>query len=84
MIMKSEIGLDKYRVGRDSSIRGKQFIAFVAGILRNKIILASKAMLEKKSNPARYSTVAIIKGLLRIQIKRMPGYIYPCDEHKCP
>ena len=76
MIMKSEIGLDTYRVGKDSSIRGKQFIAFVAGILRNEILLASKAMLEEKSNPARYSTVAIIKELLRIQIKRMPGDIY--------
>ena len=76
MIMKSEIGLDTYRVGKDPSIRGKQFIAFVAGILRNEILLASKAMLKEKSNPARYSTVAIIKELLRIQIKRMPGDIY--------
>lgn len=76
MIMKSEIGLDTYRVGKDSSIRGKQFIAFVAGILRNEILLASKAMLDEKSNPARYSTMAIIKELLRIQIKRMPGDIY--------
>ena len=45
-------------------------------ILRNEILLASKAMLDEKSNPARYSTVAIIKELLRIQIKRMPGDIY--------
>ncbi len=76
MIMKSEIGLDTYRVGKDPSIRGKQFIAFVAGILRNEILLSSKAMLEVKANPARYSTVAIIKELMRIQIKRMPGDVY--------
>ena len=42
MIMKSEIGLDVYRVGKDSSIRGKQFVAFVAGILRNEILLQVK------------------------------------------
>lgn len=76
MVMKSEIGLDKYRVGKDSSIRGKQFVAFVAGILRNEILLASKEMLEEKSNPARYSTAAVIKELMRIQIKRMPGDVY--------
>ena len=76
MVMKSEIGLDKYRVGKDPSIRGKQFIAFVAGILRNEILLASKEMLEEKANPARYSTPAIIRELTRIQIKRMPGDIY--------
>ncbi len=35
-----------------------------------------RAMLDEKSNPACYSTVAIIKELLRIQIKRMPGDIY--------
>lgn len=76
MVMKSEIGLDKYRVGKDPSIRGKQFVAFVAGILRNEILLASKKMLEEKANPARYSTMAIIKELMRIQIKRMPGDLY--------
>lgn len=76
MVMKSEIGLDKYRVGKDPSIRGKQFVAFVAGILRNEILLASKEMLEEKSNPARYSTAAVIKELMRIQIKRMPGDVY--------
>lgn len=76
MIMKSEIGLDAYRVGKDPSIRGKQFVAFVAGILRNEILLASKEMLEEKANPARYSTMAIIKELQRIQIKRMPGDVY--------
>ena len=76
MIMKSEIGLDTYRVGKDTSIYGKQFIAFVAGILRNEILLASKEMLKEKANPMRYSTVAIIKELMRIQIKRMPGDIY--------
>lgn len=76
MIMKSEIGLDTYRVGKDTSIRGKQFIAFVAGILRNEILLASKEMLEEKANPARYSTMAVIKELQRIQIKRMPGDVY--------
>ena len=76
MIMKSEIGLNTYRVGKDPSIRGKQFVAFVAGILRNEILLASKAMLDEKANPARYSTVAIIKELMRIQIKRMPGDVY--------
>ena len=76
MVMKSEIGLDTYRVGKDPSIRGKQFIAFVAGILRNEILLASKEMLEEKANPARYSTMAIIKELQRIQIKRMPGDVY--------
>ena len=76
MIMKSEIGLDAYRVGKDTSIYGKQFIAFVAGILRNEILLASKEMLKEKANPMRYSTVAIIKELMRIQIKRMPGDIY--------
>ena len=75
-IMKSEIGLDTYRVGRDPSIRGKQFVAFVAGILRNELLLASKEMLEEKANPARYSTVAIVKELMRIQIKRMPGDVY--------
>lgn len=76
MVMKSEIGLDKYRVGTDSSIRGKQFIAFVTGILRNEILLASKAMLDEKANPARYGTVAIITELMSIRIKRMPGDIY--------
>lgn len=76
MVMKSEIGLDTYRVGKDPSIRGKQFVAFVAGILRNELLLASKEMLKEKANPSRYSTTAVIKELTRIQIKRMPGDVY--------
>lgn len=76
MAMKSEIGLDRYRVGSDRSIRGKQFVAFVAGILRNEIHIACLNMLSERPNPAKYSTAAVIKELQKIQIKRLPGDVY--------
>ena len=76
MFMKSEIGLEKYYTGSDESIRGKQFVAFVAGILRNELNLASRKMLDEKDRTDWYSVPAIIKELADIKIKRLPGDTY--------
>ena len=76
MFMKSEIGLEKYRTGSDRSICGKQFVAFIAGIVRNEIKLASKKMLSQKDRPDRYSVPPIIDELVTIRIKRLPGNEY--------
>ena len=76
MFMKSEIGLEKYRTGSDRSICGKQFVAFIAGIIRNEIKLASKKMLSQKDRTDRYSVPPIIDELVTIRIKRLPGNEY--------
>jgi hypothetical protein len=76
MFMKSEIGLDKYHTGSDKSIGGKQFVAFIAGILRNELTIASRKMLEEKDRTDWYSVPAIIKELVGIKIKRLPGDVY--------
>ena len=76
MFMKSELGHEKYRTGTDGSIAGKQFVAFIAGIIRNEIKLASLSMLEQKDRPDRYSVPSIIEELVTIRIKRLPGDEY--------
>ena len=76
MFMKTELGLDTYRTGSDKSIAGKQFVAFIAGILRNEILLASKSMLEEEDREDRYSVPAIIKELETIKMTRLPGNDY--------
>lgn len=40
------------------------------------IYFSQSRLCRKKSNPALYSMVAIIKELMRIQIKRIPGDVY--------
>ncbi len=74
--MKSEIGLEKYYVGSDKSIACKQFVAFIAGIIRNELNLASQKMLEEKDRTDRYSVPALIKELIDIKMKRLPGNEY--------
>lgn len=76
MFMKSKLGLTKYRTGSDGSIAGKQFVAFVAGIIRNEIKLASNKMLAESTRTDRYTVPAIMKELNTIRIKRLPGDVY--------
>ena len=76
MFMKSEIGEDKYYTGSDESITGKQFVAFVAGIIRNEINLSSARMMAEKDRGDWYSVPAIIKELENIKLKRLPGDEY--------
>ena len=76
MFMKSEIGLEKYYTGSDESITGKQFVAFIAGIIRNELNLASKKMLEENDRRDWYSVPALIKELVEIKMKRLPGDVY--------
>ena len=51
-------------------------MAFVAGILRNELNLASRKMLDEKDRTDWYSVPAIIKELADIKIKRLPGDTY--------
>lgn len=76
MFMKSKLGLSKYRTGSDSSIAGKQFVAFVAGIIRNEIKLSSNKMLSESTRVDRYTVPALVKELNTIKIKRLPGDVY--------
>jgi hypothetical protein len=76
IFMKSEIGLEKYHTGSDESIDGKQFVAFIAGIIRNELTLASKEILEETDHGDWYSVPALIKELADIRIKRLPGNEY--------
>lgn len=76
MFMKSKLGLDKYRTGSDESIAGKQFVAFIAGIIRNEIKISSAKMLAESTRTDRYTVPAIIKELGTIRIKRLPGDVY--------
>ena len=76
MFMKSELGLDVYRAGNDKSIAAKQFVAFIAGIIRNEIKLASIALIDQYNRSDWYSVPAIIQELETIRIKRLPGNEY--------
>lgn len=76
MVMKSKLGLDVYRAGSDKSIGGRQFVAFVAGILRNEIHLSCNRMLEETGHKTRYTTQEVLKELNTIRIKRLPGDEY--------
>jgi hypothetical protein len=76
MFMKSEIGLEKYYTGSDESITGKQFVAFIAGIIRNELNLASRNMLAEIDRRDWYSVPAIIKELVDIKMRRLPGDEY--------
>ena len=76
MVMKSKLGLDTYRAGSDASIAGRQFVAFVAGILRNEVKLASDKMLEETGHKNKYTLPEILKELHTIRIKRLPGDVY--------
>ena len=76
MFMKSEIGLEKYYTGSDESIASKQFVAFIAGIIRNELNLASQKLLEETGRTDWYSVPALIKELVDIKIKRLPGNVY--------
>lgn len=76
MFMKCKLGLDKYRTGCNESIAGKQFVAFIAGIIRNEIKLASEKMLAESMRTDRYTVPAILKELGTIRIKRLPGDVY--------
>ncbi|MBQ1492945.1 MAG: hypothetical protein IIZ39_13385, partial [Blautia sp.] len=76
MFMKSEIGLEKYYTGSDESITGKQFVAFIAGIIRNELNLASRKMLVETDRCDWYSVPALIKELIDLKIKRLPGDEY--------
>ena len=75
-IMKSEIGLDAYRSGSDEGIGGRQFIAFIAGIIRNELMLVSHSLIDKYGRSDFYSVPAMIMELLSIRIKRLPGNEY--------
>lgn len=75
-IMKSETGLDAYRSGSDEGIGGRQFVAFIAGIIRNELLVASRSLIEKTGRTDFYSVPAMIKELLAIRIKRLPGNEY--------
>ena len=76
MFMKSKLGLSKYRSGSDESIAGKQFVAFIAGIIRNEIKLSSNKMLSESTRTDRYTVPALVKELNAIKIKRLPGDVY--------
>lgn len=76
MVMKSRLGLDTYRAGSDASAGGRQFVSFVAGILRNEIKLASDRMLEETGYKNKYTLPEVLKELHTIRIKRLPGDIY--------
>ena len=76
MFMKSKLGMDKYRTSSDDSIRGKQFVAFIAGILRNEIRIGSEKLINETERPDVYSVPAIIKEVGTTKIKRMPGNVY--------
>ena len=76
MFMKSKLGLSKYRTGSDESIAGKQFVAFIAGIIRNEIKLSSNKMLSESTRTDRYTVPALVKELNTIKIKRLPGDVY--------
>ena len=76
MFMKSKLGMDTYRGGSDATIGGKQFVAFIAGILRNELNLASNQMLAVEDRTDRYSVPAIIRELCTICMKRLPGDEY--------
>ena len=74
--MKSRLGMDTYRGGSDATIGGKQFVAFIAGILRNELNLASNQMLAIEDRTDRYSVPAIVNELCSISMKRLPGDEY--------
>lgn len=76
MFMKSKLGLSRYRTGSDESIAGKQFVAFIAGIIRNEIKLSSNKMLSESTRTDRYTVPALVKELNTIKIKRLPGDVY--------
>ena len=76
MFMKSKLGMDKYRTSSDESICGKQFVAFIAGILRNEIRIGSEKLINETERPDVYSVPAIIKEVGTTKIKRMPGNVY--------
>ena len=76
MVMKSKLGLDTYRAGSDATAEGRQFVAFIAGILRNEIKLASDKMLEETGYKNKYTLTEVLKELHTIRIKRLPGDIY--------
>ena len=76
MFMKSRLGMDTYRGGSDATIGGKQFVAFIAGILRNELNLASNQMLAIEDRTDRYSVPAIVNELCSISMKRLPGDEY--------
>lgn len=75
-IMKTEIGLDTYRAGSDKGIAGRQFVAFIAGIIRNELMLASRRLIADTDRTDFYSVPAMIKELVSIRIKRLPGNEY--------
>ena len=79
--MKSKLGLDSYRAGSDDSIRGRQFVAFIAGVLRNEIHLACQTMLDETGHQNKYTVPEVLKELGTIRIKRLPGDVYAlvCD-----
>ena len=81
MVMKSKLGLDSYRAGSDDSIRGRQFVAFIAGVLRNEIHLACQTMLDETGHQNKYTVPEVLKELGTIRIKRLPGDVYAlvCD-----
>ena len=76
MVMKSKLGLDTYRAGGDKSIGSRQFVAFIAGILRNEIQLSCAKMLEETGHKTRYTAPEVLKELNTIRIKRLPGDEY--------
>lgn len=76
MVMKSKLGLDTYRAGGDKSIGSRQFVAFIAGILRNEIQLSCAKMFEETGHKTRYTAPEVLKELNTIRIKRLPGDEY--------
>ena len=76
MFMKSKLGMDKYRTASDESICGKQFVAFIAGIIRNEIRIGSEKLIQATERPDVYSVPAIIKEVGKTKIKRLPGNVY--------
>lgn len=76
MVMKSKLGLDTYRSGSDATAAGRQFVAFIAGILRNEIKLACDVMLEETGHKNKYTLSEVLKELHTIRIKRLPGDVY--------
>ncbi len=75
-IMKSETGLDAYRSGSDEGIGGPQLVAFIAGIIRNELLVASRSLIEKTWRTDFYSVSAMTRELPTIRTKRLPGNEY--------
>jgi hypothetical protein len=76
MVMKTQLGGHCYRVSSDDSIRARQFVAFVAGIIRNYIRLACRSVEEDSEDVLVIPTNEAIDSLQKIKLRRLPGNEY--------